>query len=787
MIESQRKAFRESREALLRELDEAPSGRAWCLLHSGRIDEVLQVVYEDVLAEFPAGAGVALIAVGGYGRGEMSPYSDVDLLVVPLDDADPQLDDVLRRLHRDLHGVFAASGGVALSYAFFLVNDASALDPKTRTALLDARLVAGNAAAFTAFLAAFREHLPVGEFLLEKIRERDAAQAKWNDTPLAVEPHLKEGAGGLRSRHCAEWIRQVIGAERNPEPAAFEAVLCLRNLLHRLAGKNADVLSRGRQAEIADRLGLPLGRFFSQTAAALESLHAEELAARAFVREAGFPITDFARAESGRIRIEPRADLSRAARAVAVGLPLGLRTELPLPVLGAEVRGPEALFAIGTGEATLRELDRTGLLAKLLPELEACRTLMPEDSVHAFSVFEHSMRTVRNLDAFPPDSFCGRLREGLASPSGLYLAALLHDVGKADSSRPHSETGAEIVSRVAHRWGLARGVGSTVEWLVLHHLVMARFIGMRDVADPKTAEEFAAIVGDRERLDLLTILTCADVQAVAPGAWTPAQDAFLRELHGRTSALLESELPARDDPQVHRRRLLKHLRDHPTPDAEIEGFLSRLPAQYAVGTPAEMVPLHMRWVADAEQGHPTVAWDHDRERRLSEVTVCAGDAPGLLSRILGVLYAFDLSVHGLRASTTSGDRPVALDTVLVSFGHHPVPPSTCAVAAQVLRDVLTGQSSLDDVLRTHGKDPGRNQNDFTYNYIPGSPGILEVQAPRGRGMAFRISKMIAAAGWNIVAARFGQWAGRGAAAFYVLGPNGPLGQPEVDGVLKACS
>ncbi|HRK23145.1 MAG TPA: HD domain-containing protein, partial [Fimbriimonadaceae bacterium] len=484
-------------------------------------------------------------------------------------------------------------------------------------------------------------------------------------------------------------------------------------------------------------------------------------------------------------QILPGADLSQAVRAVAAGLPLGLRTELPLPEISPGVRGPEALFAIGTGEATLRELDRAGLLGRLAPELDACRTLMPEDSVHAFSVFEHSLRTVRNLDGFAPDSFCGRLREGLASPSALYLAALLHDVGKIDQARPHSEVGAEIAADIAIRWGLAKGVAGTVEWLVRHHLAMARFVGMRDVSDPKTVEEFAAIVGDRERLDMLTVLTCADVQAVAPGAWTPAQDAFLRELHGRTSALMESEIPVRDDPQLHRRRLLKHLKSHPIPDEEIESFLSRLPAQYAVGTPAEMVPLHMRWVSDAESGTPTVAWDHDRERRLSEVTVCAADAPGLLSRILGVLYAFDLSVHGLRANTTSGEPAVALDTVLVSFGHHPVPPSTCAMAARSLKEVLTGASALDQVLRSHGKDPDRNQNDFTYDFIPGSPGILEVRAPRGRGMAFRISKMIAAAGWNIVSARFGQWAGRGAAAFYVLGPSGPLDREDVERVLGA--
>lgn len=775
--------FLEARRDLLRNLERAPDGLAWCRDHTALIDGVVSEFHARVAAELPSAENIALIAVGGYGRLEMAPYSDIDLLAVPLDDAEPSLDDALRRLHRGLHAIFAAGGEVQLSYAFFLVNDAPALDPKTRTALLDARLVSGSRAAFDAFLHAFREGLPVGQFLLEKVRERDAAHRKFNDTSQAVEPNLKEGAGGLRSRHFGQWIRTVVGAELLAASADYEHVLMLRNILHLLAGKSADTLTRGRQAQVSERLKLPLAELFRRTADSLDGLFREEKAARELLHERRYALTDGATAEAGAVRLQPGASLSEAARAVAVGLPLKLRLALPLPELSNSVRGPDALSAIATGEETLRELDRAGVLGRLLPELDRCRGLMPEDSVHAYSVFEHSLRTVRNIERFPAESFYGRLREGLASPSTLLLAALLHDVGKAIGGRPHSETGAEIAADVAARWGVAPGIAANVEWLVRRHLVMARFIGMRDVGNPQTAEEFAQIVGDRERLDMLTLLTAADVDAVAPGAWTPAQDAFLRELHRRTMSHLESDLPVTDDPQTHRKRLLKHLRDHPTPDDEIEAFLEGLPAPYAMGTPAEMVPLHMRWVREAAGGKPTVNWDHDRELRLSEVTVCAADAPGLLSRILGVLYAFDLSVHGLRASTTRGAPAVALDTVLVSFGLHPVPPSTCTMAARVLREVLTGQTPLADVLRAHGKDPDRNQNDFSYNFIAGTPGILEVQAPRGRGMAFRISKMIAAAGWNIVSARFGQWAGRGAAAFYVLGPDGPLSLEQVESVL----
>jgi [protein-PII] uridylyltransferase len=778
-------SFLQDREALLERLRRSPDGLEWCRAHSQRVDQLLRSLFEQLAV--PANRVlVALMAVGGYGRRELAPYSDVDLIVVPREDSSPELDDLVRSLHRELHNVFAAGAGTALSYSFFLVNDAPALDPKSRTAVLDARLVCGSADAFEAFVGAFRDSLSPGEFALEKIREREAAHARWNDTPLVVEPHLKEGAGGLRSFQCANWIRDAIGEPPASPGEAYEAIARARNLLHLTAGGNVDRFTRGRQAEVAQMEEADVFEYVSQIAGHGLELLAEYHRALDLTRRQRYVLVEGVQADEGAIRFLPAASLSAAALGVAVGTPLGLVAEPAEASFSTHVDGPAALFAIGTGEETLRAMDACGLLEKLLPELTRCRTLLPNDTLHVFTVFEHTLRTLRRLESFPAESFYGRLREGLSSVGPLYLAALLHDAGKAVPDRPHSETGAEIAAEVARHWGLAPGVASTVEWLVREHLTLARFIGMRDVSDPATSLEFARIVGDRERLDMLALLTCADAGAVSPEAWTPAQDAFLRELHARTSAVLESEEARSEDPAAYRRRLLRTLRDHPAPDREIEAFLERLPAQYAVSTAPEMVPLHMELVRKAEAGEASVVWDHDAQGRLSEVTVCARDAPGLLSRILGVLYAYDLSVHGVRASTTepaAGAPAVALDTVLASFGHQAVPSATSALVVKALVQIVQKGESLDELLRRHGKDPHRRQEHFTFDYVepaaPGAPGILEVQAPRGRGMAFRLARMIAERKWNIVAARFGQWAGRGAAAFYVLGPEGvPLSRAE---------
>jgi [protein-PII] uridylyltransferase len=212
--------------------------------------------------------------------------------------------------------------------------------------------------------------------------------------------------------------------------------------------------------------------------------------------------------------------------------------------------------------------------------------------------------------------------------------------------------------------------------------------------------------------------------------------------------------------------------------------LESLPVYYLASTSADVVRLQMQLAQAAAQGRPTVEEFARSDLAATEITVCSLDSPGLLSRMLGVLYAFDLSVIGIRACTTSSPPPVAIDVFTVSFGGRIVPKATMGQVSGAFLDVLTGKKTIDDLLTAKGKDPWMRQQIFTYNYIAGNPGILEIRAPRGRGMAFRFSRLFATHGWNIVAARVGQWAGNGAAAFYLTDASGePLYEEEVRDVL----
>jgi [protein-PII] uridylyltransferase len=765
-----------------------PSGLSWSIRHSELADEVVQVLYADLQASQQDLPPLALIATGGYGRSELSTYSDIDITVIPSDEASPVLDRAIRILFQDLHWAFCTALHMDVGYAYRLISDAPGLDAKSRTGLMDMRLVAGSHELGRQLEEALVESFEVGEFILAKVTEREQMFHKYHDTPLVVEPNLKEGAGGMRCFHCANWLREAIGERASRPSKEYDQILRIRNLLHLNAGKHQDMLSRQRQAQIADQLDVDMYELMASVVASGAALHDHYRSAREKITQSRFALSRGVLAIQGEARLVGQPDGGEAAVGIALGTLLGLRVADIAFAQTQGVRGPAVMYAISTGETTLRNMDRCGLLGQLLPELVACKTLIPTDAVHDYTVFEHTMRVVRHLENLTPGSFLGDLKDSVNDMEPLYLAALLHDVGKICPEEDHSVFGAGVASVVCQRWRLADGIREIVEWLVAEHLTMARFIRVRDIMNPQTVEEFATIVGDLNRLTLITLLTYADVSAVAEGAWTPAQDTFLRELFVRTDAVLRGDGHFSPDPAVYRQRLLRQLKSQKEDEGALQAFVESLPSYYLTSTHAEVIRLHMGFVKKAKEGEPTVELFHRSDISATEITICTLDAPGLLSKVLGVFYAYDLSVGGIRACTTMTNPAVALDVFTVSFSARPVPTATIAQVTAAILDVLEGRVEVEDLLIRKGKDPFRKQHVFKHTYIEGAPGILEIRSPRGRGMPYRFSRLIADQGWNVVAARVGQWAGNATAAFYLLGPGGrQLSKAEVDELLHRIS
>lgn len=759
--------FSARRAELLDSLRAKPSGLVWCEQHTDLVDEAVRSVFIGLVAKLERVPPFAVVATGGYGRKELAPWSDVDLSFVPLNENDPDLERAIKVLFRDLHDLVADGLGMKLGYALRYPSDSPGLDPKTRSGLLDARVVVGSHEAYGVLEKAFWDSFPVAEFVIDKIEEQAANEQKTNDTPFSTQPELKRGAGGLRSFQSINWIGAAIGERMTPPTPEYDQIVTYRNLLHLVAGKQFDQMTHAKRADVSSLLAMDPFALGSHLAQGLASIHGDYLTGIERLHDARFSLAPNVEAFRGEARVETGATAGQAAIGIANATRLGLRVSDfkadPVPKSSAS----QALAALSSGEETLRNLDRSGVLDVLLPELTACRTVMPRDASHAFSVFEHTLRVVRNLDTLDRESFLGSIAADLRDRGPLYLAALLHDVGRAEDEATHAELGEQIAMDVCDRWQVYESTKQTVCWLVREHLEFGRLLRMRDVMNPETALELAAIVKTPERLAMLALLTWADVSAVNDQTWTSAQETLLRELFVRTIAVLEAEEPPATDAALYRRRMLELQRGKDVGKEEFEAFLESMPAHYLLSTEPSLAHAHFHLVRAAEEGEISVVLNDVPELGATDVTVCCPDAAGLLSRILGVLYAFDLSIAGIRAATTDDAKPVALDTITASFGGRPIPSSTASRLAKTLGAVLRGEQSVDDIIRAAQKSPDRAQEVLTVNFVAGSPAIIEVQAPRGRGLAYRLARQLSGAGINILGARVGQWAGTGTAAFYV--------------------
>ncbi len=753
---------------ILGELRESLGGSDWCHRLTDVADKVLAHVFEKAVP----GASVAIVAVGGYGREELASGSDLDITFIPLDQHDPSNEEIVRALFKETLAACEALDW-PVAYAYRLPSDAPALDHKTRTGLLDARFVAGERRALDQFLEIYRSSFPIAEFLISKFEERRARRAKWHDTPRVVEFNVMEGAGGLREFQAARWFERVLDLEpAHSARESHEFLLTLRNALHSITGRKEDRLLRTRSAAVAEAFGVDIPALHAMAMEAGEAIAADWEAVGAKARRASFPLSGPVRAENGICLVPTDATLADAAVAVSRASELGIEIG-PCAPAGGIGDAPMITACLTGGERAVRALDKAGVLGAALPELGDVLRLLPRDTMHEYSVGEHSIRLVAELDRMRGSHEYDAAFADVVDPRILYLSALLHDLGKIEPNRPHSEVGAEIAAKVCERLKLGESETAAVVWLVREHLTMAKIARTHDLGHPAASLELARICGRQDRLSMLYLLTIADIGAVGD-AWTPQMASSLRDIYRQTRAAIGLEaVPS--DAAVYRSAALRKVQSVAV-DPNAEKLLETMPTHYLLATPKESFPLHSHYLARALGGETVVEFHNQPDMGTTAITVCRLDLPepGLLSRILGVIYAFDASLHGLRAASTTKEPPIALDVCATSFRGAPLPAGLSSLLAEQMQTCLEDTKKLDELLAVHGKDPAQPQEMFSYRYFEGDLGVLEVETPLGRGMPFRVTKMLAGFGWNVHVARIGQWAGRAVGRFYLDLPQGPL-------------
>ncbi|MBV9848372.1 MAG: HD domain-containing protein [Armatimonadetes bacterium] len=803
------------------------------------VDAVLRRLFALAVAHAsPADTApaLAIIATGGYGRRELAPFSDVDLTFVPAHEDDDFLNIIIKDMFQMVMDVFLYGAGHKVGYAYRLIGDLGQLDHQTQTALLDARFLCGDRALFREFRSAFRAQLLTADFLFQKWAERQNVLARHGgDEVYSVEPNVKESAGGLRDIQNAEWVGEArarvglsrvwpaltdMGALSDEEAAQIRLARAflhtVRCALHIVSGEARDTLTAEKQEAVAALLA------YSETpdVPAVETFMRDYFTHAARARRIARKV--IAHCLDSELTLTPA--LASVGRRLVVTDAAAAARDAALPLHAAELaqayyldtRGPledeirrflEAcpapadsayagrVFARLLTQSrsvadTLDRLEEWGALAWLLPEFGPLMVLIPYDAAHEYTVGAHSLRVVRNLESLkttadPRLTDYKRIVAEISFPEVLYLAGLIHDVGKQWPQGRHEETGAEAARRIAERLGWDRERHDKLAFLVRHHLLMAETSRLRDLSLDETLREFTRQIPDLDCLNMLYLLTYADTNAVGAGVWTEVKAKFLSELYYRAEAVLASPAPLEAGETVppphnlarQRDRIKKQLAAQNLPPDLIHEHTRNLPAQYLLNTPLEEMYLHIAMIGRLrETFQPIVDFRHEYGADFTEMTLAAFDdpRPGLLAKITGVLYAHDINVHSAQVFTRASSVRIALDTLWVDYRGRPLTPGKRDEVSASLRRVLLGEIGVGALLQKH-KKPLKEQAIFSAIIDDASSerfSLLEISAPDEKGVVYRLARAVAHCGWNIHAARLSVWGSRARDAFYITDLDG---------------
>ena len=728
-------ALAAGRAEIARRLDREPArGRTAAACHAFLADQLLRLAFDSAASHLAdadaAKAAVALVGLGGTGRGEMAPFSDIDLLFLVEDRGDR---DAARLVEATLYLLWDLDWKVGHA-----VRDAAQLielarqDVTIRTAFLEARWIWGEERLFASCAARFRKEVVAGtgaEFVAAKLAERDKRHVKMGDSRYVVEPNVKDGKGGLRDLHTLYWIGQYLHGIGRPSDLVAAGLLsakeyrrferaerffwAVRCHLHLAAGRPEERLSFDYQTQIArtmryaDRPGKSaverfMQFYFIQAKAVgdLTGLFLAQLDEQMGRKGRRFALPTFLRRPSklngfcldrGRLSIPDEAFFTKQpvrlielfAIAAREGLeihPNAMRAAARDARLADQVREDsranalflEVLTHRAAPDLVLRWMNEAGVFGRFVPDFGRVVAQMQFDMYHHYTVDEHSIRAIGLLAAIERGELAKdhplstALFRQIGSRRTLYVAVLLHDIAKGRGG-DHSLLGAQVAHELCPRFGLDAAETETVAWLVRHHLLMSATAFKRDLADPKTIEDFALAVQSPERLRLLLILTVVDIRAVGPGTWNDWKRQLLRSLFDAAEERLRLGHKQRGRSEEIKVRHAELAQALGWKASAVRAHARRLPDSYWLAEPPAWQLANARQVAEAEarigDPAPSVVAVDEADAGATRVSVFAPDRPGLFYRICAGLAAAGASIIDARIHTTRDG--MALDNLLV--------------------------------------------------------------------------------------------------------------------------
>ncbi|CAG0954331.1 Bifunctional uridylyltransferase/uridylyl-removing enzyme [Rhodocyclaceae bacterium] len=682
------------------------------------VDEVLKALWQD--ARLPP--GLCLVAVGGYGRRELYPASDIDLLfLLP--------DNVAQATERQLEALIGLLWDIGLDIGHSVRTVWQCLDEASRditvqTNLLESRLICGSRSLFAEYTGKIRAQLDPKAFFKGKRLEQDERYVRYQETPYALEPNCKESPGGLRDLQVILWISRAAGLGDSWNDLARRGfitrgeALQLKGLeaflrharirLHYLTARREDRLLFDHQEAVANQFGIVAGRTrraaeilmqrYFRTAKSITQLNTillQNLGAAIFPEKNKAPIVINERFQMDHELLDVRTEdvFDKTPPAVLESfLLMAQRPELKgmtartLRALWRARRliGPDfrrdprnraaflQLFQQRRGLVhELRRMNQYGILGRYLPAFRRIVCQMQHDLFHAYTVDQHILMVVRNLRRFAlPEfaheyPFCSRLFAGIEKPWLLYIAALFHDIAKGRGG-DHSKLGMADARRFCREHGLAEEDTAQVVWLVEQHLTMSHVAQKQDLADPEVVRAFAALVGDERRLTALYLLTVADIRGTSPKVWNGWKGKLLEDLYNASLRLLRGATPQQAmgiaERQEEARRLLRYFGLRQGVE---DGFWKELDTVYFLRHDAEEIAWHTRALYHrpaSEQPVVKARLPHIGEEGL-QVMVYVPDQPHLFARLCGFFSRLGYSIAEAKIHTTR--HGYALDSFML--------------------------------------------------------------------------------------------------------------------------
>jgi [protein-PII] uridylyltransferase len=706
---------------------------------------------------------MVLIAVGGYGRGEMAPHSDIDIGFLTPWKVTGWCEQVIESMLYSLWDMQLKVGHSSRSLDE-MVRQAKA-DVTVCTALLEARYVWGDMSLYDEAAARFKAEVQADTartFIAQKLAERDARHKKMGDSRYVVEPNIKEGKGGLRDLHALFWIGKYAYNVRETAELVEAGLLtkleyrqfhraenflwAVRCHLHAIAGRAEDRLTFDLQREIAERMRYSdrpgkskVERFMhfyflqAKTVGDLSGVFLAHLDEKFAARGRRFGLPTLFRSprklhgfslERGRLTI-PRESFFQEDPVRLIELyqladlhgleihPIAARAAARDAKLVDDVRNDpranalflDVLTSPRDPETVLRWMNEGGVFGRFVPDFGRVVAQMQFDMYHHYTVDEHSIRAIGLLNQIEK----GDLKEDHPLSTGifaqvvsrrvLFAAVLLHDIAKGRGG-DHSVLGAQVAMRLCPRLGLSAAETETVAWLVRNHLLMSATAFKRDLSDFKTVLDFAEVVQSPERLRLLLLLTVVDIRAVGPGVWNSWKRQLLANLYDSAEEVLRLGHKQKGRGERVAAKQAALAEMLGWDEPRMAALKKRLTEPYWIAEPLDVLERNARLVDAAGSSQLSIEAQVYPERGATLVTVYASDHPGLFYRIAGAIHVAGGNIIDARIHTTRDG--MALDNFLVQdpLGRPFDEDVKLTRIKDAIADALANRSKLSDRLKS---------------------------------------------------------------------------------------